>query len=47
MQGTTIVTTKDEGGYYILKAPAGSYPLNCKSTGYKTAEKTITINSNT
>jgi len=43
IKGTTIGTTTDFDGNYILKVPAGSHVLVFSFLGYRTIEKTFTI----
>lgn len=44
LKGTTIATTTDKTGHYFLKnLPEGTFTLEVKFLGYKTAERTVTI----
>lgn len=43
IKGTTIGTTTDFDGNYIVKVPAGSHVLVFSFLGYRTIEKTFTI----
>ncbi|HWY12704.1 MAG TPA: TonB-dependent receptor [Bacteroidia bacterium] len=36
-------TTSDINGHFLLKAPAGTYTLDCSMIGYKNQKQTITI----
>jgi outer membrane receptor for ferrienterochelin and colicins len=47
LEGTTIGTSSDEEGNYILKnIPAGTYKLKAKVLGYRNFSKNITITNN-
>jgi iron complex outermembrane receptor protein len=43
LDGTVIGTLSNEQGTYLLKAPAGSYTLICKSIGYSDVSVPVTI----
>ena len=45
LKGTQLGTTTDEAGKYILEAPFGTYTVVCKSIGYKSVEKVVTLNN--
>ena len=47
IKGTLKGTTANAQGKYILTINAGTYTIVCQSIGYKTEEKTITINKET
>lgn len=48
LKGTTIATTTDKTGHYFLKnLPEGTFTLEVKFLGYKTAERTVTIKHDT
>ena len=45
LKDTRLGTTTDEAGKYLLEAPLGTYTVVCKSIGYKSVEKVVTLNS--
>lgn len=45
LKGTQIGTTTDEMGRFILNAPYGTYTVICKSVGYKSFSKEVTISN--
>ena len=45
LKDTQLGTTTDEAGKYLLEAPFGTYTVVCKSIGYKSLEKVITLNN--
>lgn len=46
LDGTTYSTVTNEQGNFILKAPAGSFQLLVKYTGYQENKMAVTINEN-
>ncbi|MEQ9582622.1 MAG: TonB-dependent receptor, partial [Arenibacter sp.] len=44
LKDTRLGTTTDEAGKYLLEAPFGTYTVVCKSIGYKSLEKVVTLN---
>lgn len=48
LKGTTIGTTTDHTGHYFLKnLPEGTFTMVVKFLGYKTEERTVTVQHNT
>ena len=48
LKGTTIGTTTDHTGHYFLKnLPEGTFTMVVKFLGYKTVERTVTVQHNT
>lgn len=48
LKGTTIGTTTDHTGHYFLKnLPEGTFTIVAKFLGYKTEERTVTVQHNT
>lgn len=45
LKGTQIGSTTDEMGRFILNAPYGTYTVLCKSVGYKSFSKEVTISN--
>ena len=44
VKGTAIGTTTDASGHYFLKnLPEGTFTIEAKFVGYKTAEKRVTV----
>ncbi|MDY0201452.1 MAG: carboxypeptidase-like regulatory domain-containing protein [Tenuifilaceae bacterium] len=47
LEGTTIGTTTDETGHYMLiDLPVGKYVIVAKSMGYSTSKQMVTIEAN-
>ena len=45
LKDTRLGTTTDEAGKYLLEAPLGTYTVICKSIGYSSVEKVVTLNN--
>ncbi|MEG3655928.1 TonB-dependent receptor [Arenibacter palladensis] len=45
LKDTRLGTTTDEAGKYLLEAPLGTYTVICKSIGYTSVEKVVTLNN--